>query len=154
MKDFGKLVVSLLLPFIAGGIGSYFTFSEITSWYSTLEKPFFTPPNWVFGPVWTLLYILMGMAFYLVWQTKKGKKVLAYKYYFSQLLLNTLWSIVFFGLHQPVWAFVLILFLWFAIFQTITQFLRIHKLAGQLLYPYIAWVSFASLLNLGIVVLN
>ncbi len=155
MKSFPKLIISISLPFIAGGIGSYFTFSEISSWYSTLEKPFFNPPNFLFGPVWTILYILMGYSFYLVWISKdSSRKHSAIKLFLTQLTLNTLWSFIFFGLHNPTLAFINIIFLWISILLTIKVFFIISKISAYLLIPYILWVTFASILNLAIVILN
>ncbi len=150
------MVLSIGVCFLAAGIGSVFTASAIDTWYTTLQKPFFNPPNWVFGPVWTLLYLLMGISLYLVWITNIGreKKQQAITFFFIQLALNVLWSILFFGLKSPSAAFVGIVLLWLAIFLTIKNFLKISRVAGWLLVPYIAWVSFASVLNLSIIILN
>lgn len=148
------LVFSILLPLLAGFLGSYFTLSSIDTWYQTLNKPFFNPPNFLFGPVWTILYILMGFSFYLVLTSKSKKKDLAVKIFFVQLFLNLLWSFIFFGLQNPVLAFLEIAVLWIAIFMTIKLFLPISKNAVYLLIPYIAWVSFALILNLSIALLN
>lgn len=150
------LVLSVGVCFLAAGIGSVFTTSAIDTWYSTLNKPFFNPPNWVFGPAWTLLYLLMGISLYLAWISKTGKekKRQAITLFIIQLSLNALWSILFFGLKSPSAAFIGIVVLWLTIFLTIKNFLRISKVAGWLLIPYIAWVSFASLLNLSIIILN
>lgn len=154
MKNISKLLTSLALPFIAGGIGSYFTYPAINPWYATLEKPFFNPPNFLFGPVWTILYILMGISLYLILISKSKKKDLAVKVFFVQLFLNLLWSFIFFGFQNPFLALLEIIALWFAIFVTIRLFLPISKTAGYLLIPYIFWVSFALILNLSIVILN
>ncbi len=155
MKNIGKLVVSLALPFAAGAIGSYFTIPAIASWYQTLNKPSFSPPNFLFGPVWTVLYVLMGVSFYLAWISSRVKnKKAGIKLFLIQLFLNASWSIVFFGLKNPVLAFINIIALWIAIFLTIRAFSIISKTAGYLLYPYIVWVSFATALNLAIVLLN
>ena len=150
------MVLSIGVCFLVAGIGSFFTTSAIDTWYTTLQKPFFNPPNWVFGPVWTLLYLLMGISLYLVWITKIGreKKQQAITFFFIQLALNVLWSILFFGLKSPSAAFVGIVLLWLAIFLTIKNFLKISRVAGWLLIPYIAWASFASVLNLSIIILN
>ena len=150
------LVASIGVCFLAAAIGSAFTTGAISTWYATLNKPFFSPPNWVFGPVWTLLYLLMGFSLYLVWVTKTEKKAkrLGITFFFIQLALNSLWSILFFGLKSPSVAFVGIILLWLAIFMTIKNFLQISKVAGWLLSPYIAWVSFALILNLSIIILN
>ncbi len=140
----------------AGIVGSIFTASAIPTWYATLMKPALNPPSFVFGPVWTTLFILMGIAAFLVWE--KGiersdvKKALGL--FFVQLALNTAWSIIFFALHSPGWAFVEIVFLWLAILATIEAFRKISERAAWLLLPYILWVSFASYLNYMIYVLN
>jgi len=153
-----RFLVSIVACYIAAGLGSVFTTSQIATWYLSLHKPPFNPPNWIFGPVWTLLYTLMGISLYLVWtttaqRTKKLKKT-AIQYFILQLLFNSLWSIVFFGMHAPLAAFVVIVGLWFSILVTITKFWTINKLAGQLLIPYILWVTFASVLNFAVVLLN
>lgn len=153
MKDWLKLAISVLLPLLAGFVGGLFTSSSVSTWYLTLNKPFFNPPDWVFGPVWTLLYILMGLSFYLVWVNKK-KNNLALSIFGIQLFLNLLWSVLFFGLRNPLFAFIEIIFLWAAILCAIILFYRIDKNASYLLIPYILWVSFAAVLNLYLVVLN
>lgn len=149
-----KLVASIAICLTAGFLGSFFTISAISTWYSTLNKPFFNPPNWIFGPVWTTLYILMGISLYLLWTAKKKGKGPAIKLFLIQLGLNFFWSIIFFGLQNPLLAFAEIIALWIFIFLTIKQSLKIFKPAAYLLYPYLAWVSFASILNLFIVILN
>lgn len=155
MKNFGKFVVSVALPFGAGAVGSYFTFPAIGSWYSTLTKPPFSPPNWLFGPAWTILYILMGVAFYLIWTSKNSKEQeYAIKLFLIQLVLNALWSIVFFGLRNPLLGFIDIIALWVVILLTIRAFSPISRTASYLLWPYLAWVTFAAILNLSIVFLN
>ncbi len=150
------LFFSIGVCFLAAGIGSLFTTSAIDTWYATLQKPFFNPPSWVFGPVWTLLYLLMGISLYIVWITKTDKKTKrkAITFFFIQLALNVLWSILFFGLKSPIAAFIGIIVLWLAILLTIKNFLQISKAAGWLLIAYLAWVSFATILNLSIVILN
>lgn len=153
-----KFLITIGGSLLAGVIGSAFTFSSIPTWYASLNKPFFNPPNWLFGPVWTTLYILMGIAAYLIWEKldKKniGKVKNALTIFAVQLVLNSLWSIVFFGFKSPWYAFVVILLLWYAIFLTITKFSKIDKRAGWLLIPYLAWVSFASVLNFAIAWIN
>lgn len=162
--DYPKLLASIAYPFVAGAVGSYFTTPAIQFWYNGLTKPVFSPPNWVFGPVWSFLYLLMGISLYLVWNTpvkknkqqndlKKAKKD-ALTYFGLQLVLNTIWSILFFGIKSPELALAGILILWMAIFWTIRKFYTVSPLASYLLYPYLAWVSFATLLNLFIVRLN
>lgn len=144
-----KLILSIGICLGVGVLGSIFTISSIPTWYATLNKPFFSPPNWVFGPVWTILYILMGISLYLVWIKRRIPAV-----FWTQLLLNAIWSIIFFGMKNPLLAFVEIIILWLAIFLTIKSFYKINRLAGNLLIPYLLWVSFASILNLAIVILN
>jgi tryptophan-rich sensory protein len=147
-----KLVVSVAICEGAGIMGSLFTIPAIGSWYQFLNKPAFSPPNWLFGPAWTTLYLLMGVALFLVWKNK-GSKV-AFIIFSIQLFLNAIWSIIFFGFHSPFWAFVDLVAMWFVIVGTIFVFYRISKPATYLLLPYIAWVSFAGYLNYSIWQLN
>jgi len=159
MKRFSlvKLATSLLLPFLAGAIGSAFTIGEISGWYMTLNKPSFNPPNVIFGPVWTTLYFLMGIAFYDIWckHTKKSFDWLsAVTFFLLQLVLNTLWSIVFFGMHEIGIALLIILILLMMIILCIISFTRISKRAGLLLIPYLIWVGFATMLNAALLLLN
>lgn len=145
-----KFLLCILITEGAGVIGSIATVSSVKNWYVTdLIKPAFNPPSWVFGPVWTLLFFLMAIALYLVW-TKKNNLF----WFWVQLILNILWSFLFFGLHSPLLAFYEIVFLWVAIFITIIKFWSYNKKAGILLLPYLIWVSFASFLNLSISRLN
>lgn len=144
-----KFLFAVVICEFAGIIGSLFTFSAIPSWYVYLNKPFFAPPNFVFGPVWTLLYFLMGVSLYIVWVKKKPLTI-----FWIQLFLNAFWSIIFFGLRNPLLAFIDIIGLWIAVVLTIKYFFSFSKPAAYLLIPYLLWVSFASLLNLSIVILN
>lgn len=150
------LLLSILVAQGAGAIGSFFTFSAITNWYAYLNKPFFSPPNYLFGPVWTLLYILMGISAYLVWRKYQfDKKSRAFWHiYTAQLILNALWSIIFFGSKQLGLAFIEILAMWYFIVRSIQESKKLSPWSAYLLYPYLAWVSFASLLNLSIWLLN
>ncbi len=155
MKKTYKLIISLLIPQLAGGLGSVFTAISVKDWYLTLEKPAINPPAWVFGPVWTMLFLLMGYALYLVWIDESGKRrTLAYLVFGIQMILNILWSIIFFGLHSPGGALFEMIFLWLAILATIIAFAKISRLAAWLLAPYILWVSFAGYLNYSIWILN
>lgn len=151
-----KLIISLVVCQLAGIIGSLFTMSKIPSWYMNINKPELAPPNWVFGPVWTTLFILMGIALYLVWKQGINKKDVKNALYIFgvQLILNVLWSIIFFGLENPGAAFIEIISLWISILLSIIYFYKISKPASYLLIPYIAWVSFASYLNFMIWGLN
>lgn len=151
-----KLLVSLGLSLGTGAIGGIATGPAIGTWYTGLNKPFFNPPNWIFGPVWTLLYILMGVALYLVWTNPPQEKNphRAEMLFGIQLVLNLLWSVIFFGLRNPLAAFLEIILLWGAILLTWQKFREISQTAALLLLPYLAWVSFAGILNLAIVILN
>jgi tryptophan-rich sensory protein len=151
-----KLIVSVAVCELAGVVGALFTTSQIPTWYAALNKPSFNPPNWLFGPVWTLLYLLMGVAAYTIWQQgfdhSSVKRALAV--FLVQLVLNVLWSFVFFGLESVLGGLVVIILLWSAIFLTISLFLRQSRMAGWLLIPYIVWVTFATVLNAAIFALN
>lgn len=149
-----KLIIAIIVSFLAGGIGSIFTAPAIKNWYPTLAKPAFNPPNWLFGPAWSLLYLLMGIALYLVWQSPSTNKKMAYWAFFIQLILNACWSIIFFGSHQLGLAFGEIVLLWLAIVWTIISFWRISKPAAYLLMPYLLWVIFAAILNFAVWRLN
>jgi len=151
-----KLIISILICQGAGAIGSLFTSPAISTWYATIQKPSFNPPNWIFAPVWILLFLLMGLSLYLIWSNgfkRKGTKI-AISIFFVQLILNILWSILFFGLQSPLFAFIEIIILWFAILLTIISFYKVSKIAAYLLMPYIIWVSFASVLNFSILIIN
>lgn len=151
-----KLITSIVLCFFTGIIGSLFTSPAIPVWYAALKKPFFSPPNWVFGPVWSVLYLLMGISLFLVW-SKKGKsskKREALIYFGTQLFFNFIWSPIFFGAKNLAFAFIIIVLMWLFIIKTIVSFAKIDKTASYLLYPYIAWVSFASILNFAVWFLN
>jgi len=156
IKNILKLIISILICETAGAIGSLFTFSSIPTWYANLKKPFFTPPNWLFGPAWTFLYFLMGISFYLIWEKSKenSQNKKAIFLFFLQLILNSLWSIIFFGLKSPFFAFLEIIILWFAILFTIIKFKLISKKAAYILIPYLCWVTFASILNFSVLILN
>jgi len=142
-----RLIAAIALPFAAGAIGSYFTFPNIESWYANLTKPSFSPPNSIFGPVWTTLYVLMGISLYLVW-----KKYL--KLFVFHLGLNAFWSIAFFGLHNITLALAVIIALWIIIAYMIIKFYKVNKWASCLLVPYLAWVTFAAFLNFSVLLLN
>jgi tryptophan-rich sensory protein len=148
--------ICIAIPLLAGVAGSFATISSIPTWYAGLIKPPLTPPAWVFGPVWTTLYILMGISLYLVVREgTENKPVRQGMVVFSaQLIVNILWSIVFFGLHSPILGIVMILVLIALILATIYYFYRVSRTAAILLLPYIAWVCIATYLNAMIVVLN
>lgn len=156
MKTLPKLIISVVGCELVGILGSIFTFSSISTWYATLNKPSFAPPNWIFGPVWTLLYFLMGTSFYLIWQGgwQKKKAKIARKYFLAQLALNFIWSPVFFGLRSPLLGLIIIVAMWTLIVLTIRKFYPLSKWAAYLLVPYLLWVSFATVLNASIVALN
>jgi tryptophan-rich sensory protein len=156
MKKAAGIVVAIAVCELAGIIGSVFTTPSIPGWYAGIAKPSFNPPNGIFGPVWTLLYALMGLAAYLVYEKgfKRPEVKRALAVFAGQLLLNILWSIVFFGAHMILGAAVVIILLWAMIPATILLFHKISKAAAYLLTPYILWVSFAAVLNVSIYVLN
>ena len=152
-----KLVGSVLLCEAAGGVGSIYTYDGVRDWYPKLEKPSFTPPSWVSGPLWTVLYAMMGLSLYLASQRRPvqyGVGQASQVLFGIQLVLNVLWSYVFFGRRSPGWALVEILFLWVAIVATTWAFSRISRTAGLLLLPYLLWTSFAVVLNHSIWRLN
>jgi tryptophan-rich sensory protein len=144
-----KLLISILIPVLVGAISGFFTMSGVNGWYAVANKPWFNPPNWIFAPVWTTLYVLMGIALFLVWRSDADKaiKQTAIALFAIQLTLNFFWSIIFFKLQQPGWAFSEIILMWVMILLTILWFGKISSPAAWLLVPYISWVSFASVLN-------
>jgi len=151
-----RILIFVLVCELAGVIGSVFTTPSIPGWYAGLVKPSFNPPNWIFAPVWTILYAMMGLAAYFVYEKGPGRKDVrkALAVFAGQLVLNALWSIIFFGAHEILGAAVLILILWAMILASIWLFSRISKAAAYLLVPYILWVSFATVLNISLYVLN
>lgn len=154
-----KLIIALILPQLAGLIGSLATAQALSTWYVSLNRPNFAPPNWLFAPVWILLFILMGIAFYLIWAktVKKEEKKLqdrAIRLFLIQLVFNTLWSIIFFGQQLLFLAFLEIIMLWILILLTILQFKKLNQLSAYLMIPYLLWVSFAGILNLAFALLN
>lgn len=156
MKDLHKLIISVIGCELVGLLGTPFTISAIPTWYATLNKPFFAPPNWIFGPVWTLLYFLMGVAFYLIWKQGWDKKKVktAGQFFLAQLAFNFIWTPIFFGLRSPTLGLIIIAAMWILIFMTIKKFYPLSRWAAYLLMPYLFWVSFATLLNASIVLLN
>jgi benzodiazapine receptor len=151
-----KLAISIGVCLLAGVVGSVFTADSIPTWFAGINKPGFSPPNWLFGPVWTLLYIMMGISAYLIWMKgwKKNEVKRALDVFGAQLILNLFWSIIFFGFRNPQYAFIEIIVLWIAIAYTIERFYRIEKRAAYLLIPYLMWVTFAAFLNYSIWILN
>jgi benzodiazapine receptor len=156
MKKALGILVFVLVCELAGFIGSVFTTPSIPGWYAGLAKPSFNPPNWVFAPVWTTLYALMGLSAYLVYEKSAKRKDVrkALAVFAGQLVLNALWSIVFFGAHMIFGAAVVIVLLWAMILESILLFSKISKTAALLLIPYFLWVSFATILNISLYVLN
>jgi tryptophan-rich sensory protein len=153
--DLLRLITSILLCQLAGFLGSLFTIPAIPTWYKTLNKPFFNPPNWIFSPVWISLFFLMGISLFLVWR-RQGHPTFktALIFFFVQLILNILWSVAFFGLRSPLLGLIDIILLWIAILLTILNFLKVSKIGGLLLIPYLIWVSFATFLNFSLWILN
>jgi len=149
-----KFALCILVPLVIGALGALFVSPSIDVWYSSLIKASFNPPNWIFAPVWNFLYVLMGIAIYLVWTSDNKNKTLEYILFAVQLILNLFWSIIFFGLHSPFWALIEICVLFLAILANMVFFYEHSKAASWLLLPYLLWVIFAALLNLSIVILN
>lgn len=154
MPTYLKLLISISACLAVGGVSGFVTANEIPGWYVNINKPVFNPPNWIFGPVWTALYILMGIAFFLIWKSPTPAKEKAYLFFALQLVLNFFWSIIFFRLHAVGFAFAEIIMMWICILLTIVSFYPISKPAAYLLIPYLLWVSFASVLNFSIWRLN
>ncbi len=150
-----KIFISLVACFGIGSLGGIFTIAEIPNWYAGLVKPSFNPPNWLFGPVWSALYLMMGYAFFLVWkQPVSSQRNRALTLFIIQFVLNFCWSIIFFKMHFLGWALVEIILMWVAILLTILKFGKLSSTAAWLLVPYISWVSFATILNAAIWYLN
>ena len=156
MKPAIKLIIAIAIPLLVGAVSGYFTATSVNGWFTTINKPSFNPPNGVFAPVWTTLYVFMGVASFLVWRssTDSAVKRMAMTLYGLQLLLNFLWSFIFFGAHELGWALFDITLLWAMILLTIIWFRKISTSAAWLLVPYLCWVSFAAILNFAIWKLN
>lgn len=157
-----KILISAIVFLGLGTLSGLSTMTEIRNWYETLDKPFFTPPNWLFGPTWTILYILMGGSFGLIWQVAaKGRYPIIVKFakrgliiFGIHFLFNLLWTPVFFGFHQVGLALVVIIFILAFIIILIRHFFRLDRVAAFLLIPYLIWVTYATMLNIGILILN
>ena len=156
LTDIVKLVISIIVCQCAGLIGSVFTMSAIPTWYATLQKPPFTPPNWLFAPAWITLYLLMGISAFIIWRRGLDNRWVkqALIIFLIQLILNALWSVAFFGLESPLYGVIVIAALWVAILLTILKFFKVSSGAAVLMLPYILWVTFAAVLNVSIWVLN
>ncbi len=153
--DIAMLVVAIAICFAAAGLGSMATASGLDDWFADLEKPSFNPPNWIFAPVWTILYLMMAVAAWLVWQQAGFRNArLALSWFVVQLGLNLFWSVLFFGMREPGLAAIEMVLLWISIAVTISVFARHRPLAAWLMAPYLLWVSFAALLNFSIWWLN
>lgn len=151
-----RFLFSIIICQLAGIIGSIFTAPSVQTWYAALQKPSFTPPDWIFAPAWIFLYLLMGISLYIVWKEGLKKKIVktGVSIFAVQLILNSAWSFLFFGIRNPFLAFIEIIMLWTAIFLTMLVFFRIKKEAFYLLLPYLLWISFALVLNFSIWRLN
>jgi tryptophan-rich sensory protein len=152
----GLLILCIAIPLLAGAIGSVFTMEAIPTWYATLQKPSFTPPAWVFGPVWTVLYILMGIALFLVVRGGMGTAPVrqAAGFFAAQIIVNTLWSFLFFGMRSPLLGLVNIVLLDILVAMTTLTFYRVSRPAAWLLVPYLCWACFATAVNAAVWVLN
>lgn len=157
MNKYLRILVFVATCLSVGFLSGMATRSSVTTWFPNINKPFFNPPSWVFGPVWSLLYTMMGVAAGLVWnridfEREAVKRALLF--FGIQLALNALWSVLFFGFKNPFLAFIEIILLWLLIYETLVQFRKVDKIAGYLLIPYLLWVSFATILNASIWWLN
>jgi translocator protein len=154
-NDFFKLIASILLPLSIGSIAGIFTSKAIPVWYAALNKPSFSPPNWLFGSVWTTLYILMGISLYLIWKQDKSKeRDLTILSFIIQLTLNFAWSFIFFYFNRIGLALVEIILLWLGIIVMLIQFYKIKPVAAYINIPYLLWVSYATILNASYYFLN
>jgi tryptophan-rich sensory protein len=150
-----KFLISILLPLSLGAIAGMFTSQSVPEWYATLNRPSFNPPNWIFGPVWTTLYILMGISFFLIWKKEASKvRNRAILIFLLQLLLNFAWSFIFFYFNMIGLALVEIILLWISIVMMLVVFYKIKPLASYINIPYLLWVTFATVLNAGYYILN
>ena len=156
MKPIFKLIISVFIPLTIGAVSGFFTASSVKDWFVTLNKPSFNPPSWLFAPVWTILYIMMGISFYIIWKShaKLDKRYTGYTYYWIQLALNFLWSFLFFYYRRPDLALIDIILLFIMIASTVFSFRKVSKTAAWLLAPYLCWVAFATALNFEIWRLN
>jgi translocator protein len=156
MNNAIRLIIAIAIPLAVGFTSGFLTITGVGSWYQTINKPSWNPPGWIFGPVWTTLYIMMGIALYLVWKSDASVvlKKTAISLFTVQLVLNFFWSLIFFNQHQIGWALIEIIAMWFFILFTIFAFAQVNKTAAWLLVPYSCWVSFATILNYAIWKLN
>jgi translocator protein len=155
MNKYLKLSICIALPLVTGGIAGFVTTQNIPTWYAELTKPSFNPPNYLFGPVWSTLYVLMGISWFLIFQSKESKeRTFALRIFYLQWILNFCWSFLFFHFHALGLALIEIGLMWYSILLMIIGFSKVHKVAAYLQIPYIAWVSFASVLNASIWYLN
>lgn len=154
LKNILKLIICLIVPMLVGGISGVATVAGIKDWYVHLNKPIFNPPNYLFGPVWSILYLLMGVSLFMILQSKSITKKKAISIFFVQLFLNFWWSFLFFKFQLLGISLIEIVLMWLSILWMIIEFKKINKTAAYLQIPYLAWVTFASLLNLAIWYLN
>lgn len=156
LRKFVHLFIFIVIAEAVGIAGAYFTFDAIPTWYAALVKPSFSPPNWVFGPVWTILYALMGIAAFFAWDVRfeKTHAARALKWYWIQLFFNAIWTPIFFGMQNMGLALMVIIILWLSIIMMLREFFRLNVWLGIILVPYLAWVSFATVLNYSLWMLN
>ena len=156
IKTYVRFVISIVLCQVAAAIGAFFTTPAIPTWYASLRKPALTPPNWLFAPVWTALYLMMAVSLFLVWNTGPKRREVreSIVIFCVQLGVNVFWSYSFFGLQSPALGLVVILALWLSILISIASFFRVSKIAALFLVPYLVWVSLATYLNYSVVMLN
>jgi tryptophan-rich sensory protein len=150
-----KLIISILIPLALGAIAGRFTAQAVPEWYASLSRPSFNPPSWIFGPVWTVLYILLGISLYLIWRQNPDKeRNNALRIFSLQMFLNFIWSFVFFYFNHIGLALIIIIGLWLSIVFMLISFYKLKPLATYINIPYLLWVTFASVLNAGYFILN
>lgn len=156
MNNVVKFIIAVAIPLVVGSLSGFFTVTGVESWYQTINKPAWNPPNWLFGPVWTTLYVMMGVALFIIWKsdTSTELKKIAYTLFAIQLVFNFFWSFIFFNQHLVGWALIEMVIMWVFILLTIFSFAQVDKIAAWLLVPYNSWVSFAIILNYTIWQLN
>jgi len=156
LHGFFKLILSIFICFLPGIIGSVFSYESVNTWYNTINKPAFNPPDYIFAPAWAVLYFIMGISLFLIWKEGLQNKNVrsAFIIFIIQLLFNGIWSVIFFGLQSITGGFIVIMLLLVLIFLCIIRFKKISPLSGYLLVPYFLWVVFAAILNVFIFILN
>lgn len=154
MRKYFTILINITLPHLAGFIGSYFTIPNIKTWYVNINKPSFNPPDWIFSPVWLSLYTLIGISFYLFHKKDRFKSRKVYIIYGFHLLLNAIWSIIFFGMHEILFALIDLILIIITLIILMRYFFSLNRISAYMLAPYLIWICFAAILNYNILLLN